>query len=164
MAADSLGELKLNDDTKLALGPGSRMVLDKFVYDPAPSAGTVSVNLLTGAFRFMTGLSRKGNYELRTPSASITVRGTVFDVYVDATGGTWLLLLEGSVRACNAANQCADVSNPCGVVHITPTGSLDGPQGWPGQTRAISFATAFPFVVTPPASTQRRCSRARRWS
>jgi opacity protein-like surface antigen len=151
VAADSLGELKLNDDTKLALGPGSRMVLDKFVYDPAPSAGTVSVNLLSGAFRFITGLSRKGNYQLRTPSASITVRGTVFDVYVDPAGGTWLLLLEGSVRVCNAANQCADVSNPCGVVHITATGSLDGPQGWPGATRPISFATAFPFVVTPPS-------------
>ena len=151
VAADALGELKLNDDTKLALGPGSRMVLDKFVYDPAPSAGTVSVNLLSGAFRFITGLSRKGNYQLRTPSASITVRGTVFDVYVDAAGGTWLLLLEGSVRVCNAANQCADVSNPCGVVHITATGSLDGPQGWPGATRPISFATAFPFVVTPPS-------------
>jgi len=151
VAADALGELKLNDDTKLALGPGSRMVLDKFVYDPAPSAGTVSVNLLSGAFRFITGLSRKGNYELRTPSASITVRGTIFDVYVDAAGGTWLLLLEGSVRACNAANRCADVSNPCGVVHITPSGSLDGPQGWPGAARPISFATAFPFVVTPPS-------------
>ena len=151
VAADSLGELKLNDDTKLALGPGSRMVLDKFVYDPAPSTGTVSVNLLTGAFRFITGLSRKGNYELRTPSASITVRGTVFDVYVDGAGGTWLLLLEGSVRVCNAANQCADVDNPCGVVHITATGALDGPLGWPAQTRPINFATAFPFVVTPPS-------------
>ena len=43
VAADSLGELKLNDDTKLALGPGARMVLDKFIYDPVPSAGTVSV-------------------------------------------------------------------------------------------------------------------------
>ena len=151
VAADSLGELKLNDDTKLALGPGSRMVLDKFVYDPAPSTGTVSVNLLTGAFRFITGLSRKGNYQLRTPSASITVRGTVFDIYVDGAGGTWLLLLEGSVRVCNAANQCADVDNPCGVVHITPTGTLDGPLGWPAQTRPINFATAFPFVVTPPS-------------
>jgi opacity protein-like surface antigen len=151
VAADSLGELKLNDDTKLALGPGSRMVLDKFVYDPAPSTGTVSVNLLTGAFRFITGLSGKGNYELRTPSASITVRGTIFDIYVDGAGGTWLLLLEGSVRVCNAANQCADVDNPCGVVHIAPAGTLDGPLGWPAQTRPINFATAFPFVVTPPS-------------
>jgi opacity protein-like surface antigen len=151
VSSDSLGELKLNDDTKLALGPGARLVLDRFVYDPAPSTGTVSVNLLTGAFRFITGLSRKGNYQLRSPSASITVRGTIFDVYVDGAGGTWLLLLEGSVRICNAANQCADVSNPCGVVHITPTGTLDGPIGWPAEARPINFATAFPFVVTPPS-------------
>jgi len=149
VASDALGELKLRDDSKLALGPGSRLVLDKFVYNPAPSTGTVGVNLVKGAFRFITGLSAKGNYQLRTPSASIAVRGTVFDVYVDATGGTWLLLLEGSVRVCNTGNQCTDVVNPCGVVHVTPAGTLDGPQGWPATARPINFATAFPFVVTP---------------
>src|SRR5262245_3337539 len=46
VASDALGELKLRDDTKLALGPGSRLVLDKFVYNAAPSAGAVSVNLV----------------------------------------------------------------------------------------------------------------------
>jgi len=151
VADDALGELKLRDDSKLALGPGARLVLDKFVYDPKPSTGAVSVNLLKGAFRFVTGLSRKQNYQLRTPSASITVRGTVFDVYVDPNGGTWLLLLEGSVRVCNTGGQCADVSNPCGVVHISATGALDGPQGWPAEARQINFDTAFPFVVTPPS-------------
>ena len=64
---------------------------------------------------------------------------------------SWLLLLEGSVRVCNAGGQCADVSNPCGVVHISATGVLDGPQGWPGQTRSINFDTAFPFIGTPPS-------------
>ncbi len=151
VAPDALGELKLRDDTKLALGPGSRIVLDKLVYDPNSSVGAVSVNLAKGAFRFITGLARKGDYQLRTPSASITVRGTIFDVYVDAAGGTWLLLLEGSVRVCNTANQCTDVSNPCGVVHVSATGSLDGPLGWPAQARPIDFAAAFPFVVTPPS-------------
>ncbi|MGZ5889353.1 MAG: FecR family protein, partial [Hyphomicrobium sp.] len=57
VASDALGELKLRDDTKLALGPGSRLVLDKFVYNPAPSTGAVGVNLVKGAFRFITGLS-----------------------------------------------------------------------------------------------------------
>ena len=151
VASDALGELKLRDDTKLALGPGSRLVLDKFVYNPAPSTGAVGVNLVKGAFRFITGLSSKGNYELRTPSAVISVRGTVFDVYVDQAGGTWLLLLEGSVRVCNRSNQCTDVVNPCGVVHVTSAGTLDDPLGWPAQTRPISFTTAFPFVVTPPS-------------
>ncbi len=31
---DGSSELKLDDDTKLALGPGSHLTLDKFVYDP----------------------------------------------------------------------------------------------------------------------------------
>lgn len=150
VAPDALGELQLNDDTKLALGPGSRLVLNKFVYDPGSATGDVGLELAKGAFRFITGLTRKRDYHLRTPSASIAVRGTIFDVYVDAQGGTWLLLLEGSVRICNTAGQCSDVINPCGVVHITPAGTLDGPQGWPAEPRAISFATAFPFVVTPP--------------
>lgn len=151
VASDSLGELKLRDDTKLALGPGSRLVLDKFVYDPGSSTGDVGVELVKGAFRFITGLARKRDYQLRTPSAVIAVRGTIFDVYVDAQGGTWLLLLEGSVRVCNTAGQCADAANPCGVIHITPTGTLAGPQGWPAEARQINFATAFPFVVTPPS-------------
>lgn len=151
VASNALGELKLRDDTKLALGPGARLVLDKFVYDPDSTAGTVGADLLRGAFRFITGVTRHQGYELRTPSASITVRGTVFDVYVDADGGTWLLLLEGSVRICNTSGQCADITNPCGVVHITGTGSIEGPAGWPAQTRPINFSTAFPFVVTPPS-------------
>lgn len=151
VADNALGELKLRDDSKIALGPGARLVLDKFVYDPTASTGTVSVNLVKGAFRFITGLSRKQNYQLRTPSAAITVRGTVFDVYIDPNGGTWLLLLEGSVQVCSTDGQCADVSNPCGVVHISATGALDGPQGWPAQTREINFDTAFPFVGTPPS-------------
>lgn len=150
VAPNALGELKLRDDTKLALGPGSRLVLDRFVYDPGASAGDVGVSLVKGAFRFITGLTRKRGYQLRTPSASITVRGTIFDVYVDADGGTWLLLLEGSVNICNTAGQCADIANPCGVVHITPAGNLAGPRGWPDEARPISFAIAFPFVVTPP--------------
>ena len=32
--ANGLGEIKLNDDTRLALGPGARITLDLFVYDP----------------------------------------------------------------------------------------------------------------------------------
>src|SRR5690606_1025678 len=115
------------------------------------STGTISANLLRGAFRFITGLARKGDYRLRTPSASITVRGTIFDIYVDTDGGTWLLLREGSVNICDTAGHCADVVDPCGVVHITPGGDVAGPEGWPAQQRRINFDTAFPFVGTPPS-------------
>src|ERR1700737_4359795 len=41
VSADGKGEFRLNDDTKLALGPGSRLVLDKFVYDSDKKAGSL---------------------------------------------------------------------------------------------------------------------------
>lgn len=153
-AADGLGELVLKDNSKLAVGPGARVVLDKFVYDPAKSTGTVGIDLLKGAFRFVTGIADKTGYVLRTPVASITVRGTVFDVYVDgATGATLLLLHEGSVSVCNKANQCSELSNPCGVVAVPSSGTPSSIPGWDRvpADRRVDFATAFPFVVNPPS-------------
>src|SRR5688572_9705544 len=79
---DGKGEFRLNDDTKLALGPGSRMVLDKFVYDSDKKAGSIVLDLTKGAFRFITGVASKPTYLIRTPNASITVRGTIFDTYI----------------------------------------------------------------------------------
>ena len=52
VARDGRGEIKFVDETKLALGPGARLVLDKFVYDPDQTSGTIALNLLKGAFRF----------------------------------------------------------------------------------------------------------------
>ena len=150
---DALGELKLNDDTKLALGPGARMTLDKFVYDPNQSGGTVAVNLLKGAFRFITGLSRKNSYSIKTPTAAITVRGTVFDIYVEDNGATWLLLHEGSLEVCNAQKVCRTLQKSCRLINISTGGNVGSPQTWGEvrEPRAFDFATAFPFVVTAPS-------------
>ena len=76
VGTDGSSEFKLDDDTKLALGPGSHLRLDKFVYDPAKSNGSIVLNLVKGAFRFMTGVAEKPTYLIKTPAAAITVRGT----------------------------------------------------------------------------------------
>src|SRR3974390_978942 len=46
-------EVELLDQTKLAIGPEARVVLDKFVYDPG-SRSSIAVSLSKGAFRFIT--------------------------------------------------------------------------------------------------------------
>lgn len=152
VAADSLGELRLNDETKLALGPGAKLKLDTFVYDPDKSSGAVTVDLTKGAFRFITGLAKKPSYLIRSPTASITVRGTIFDVYVAADGTMWVLLHEGSIEVCNAQRQCRVLSDPCGMVRVGGGGQLSEAATWNNQpeVREIDFATAFPFVVSPP--------------
>ena len=152
VAAESLGELRLIDQTKVALGPGSKLKLDKFVYDPDKASGTIAVDLVKGAFRFITGAAKKSSYVIRSPNAAITVRGTVFDVYVDANGTMWVLLHEGSIEVCNSAGQCKTVSNTCGMVRVGPGGVLSEAATWNRQpdVSEIAFDVAFPFVVNPP--------------
>jgi hypothetical protein len=153
--ADSLGELKLDDNTKLALGPGARLRLDRFVYDPAKSQGDVAVSLVKGAFRFVTGNAPKKDYKIRTPNAAISVRGTVFDVFIDGSGAEYLLLHQGSIEVCQGdgsdRSTCQVLQNVCNVIRVSPQGGVGPPQGW-GQRaeQQITFAVAFPFVINPP--------------
>ena len=151
---DASSELELDDDTKLALGPGSRLTLDKFVYDPAKSKGSIVLDLVKGTFRFMTGVAEKPTYVINTPSAAITVRGTIFDVYVeDEDGMSWLLLHEGAVQVCNQRNQCRDHNEPGKLIRITEDGDVGAPVRWaalPGKDK-VKFDDAFPFVVKAPA-------------
>jgi hypothetical protein len=152
-APDSIAELMLRDQTKLAIGPGARLTLDRFVYDPNKTSGAIILNLLKGGFRFITGVAAKPFYSIRTPVAAITVRGTIFDVYVEEQGPVWLLLHEGSIRVCNTRGDCRTLDDPCRLLRIGADGALQDPGTWNGlpQTREVNFTTAFPFVVTPPS-------------
>jgi hypothetical protein len=149
---DSIGELMLRDQTKLAIGPGARLTLDRFVYDPNKTSGAIVLNLIKGSFRFITGVAAKPFYVIRTPVAAITVRGTIFDVYIEEAGAIWLLLHEGSIRACNTRGQCQALDDPCRVLRIGPGGDLQDPGTWNAlpATREVNFSAAFPFVVNPP--------------
>jgi len=152
VSADGSGEFKLLDNTKLALGPGARLMLDKFVYDPAKTGNSIALRFMKGAFRFVTGLAEKPAYVIHVPSASITVRGTIFDVFVEDNGTSWLLLHEGGVRVCNAIGTCRDHSEVGKLIRVSDGGELTKPTRWtslPGVEK-ISFDSAFPFVVTPP--------------
>jgi hypothetical protein len=147
---NSRSELELNDRTKLALGPGARLLLDKFVYDPDLSGGAIVVNLLKGTFRFMTGIAAKPAYVIRTPAASITVRGTIFDVFVINPDETWLLLSEGAVEACTKSGKCLLHDEPGKIIRITRD-NIDTPAKWANlRKRDHDFEDAFPFIVKPP--------------
>jgi hypothetical protein len=79
---DSATEFVFLDETKLAMGPNSRMVLDLFVFDPASDTGSFIMSATAGVFRFVTGKIPKRSYEIRTPNAVIGIRGTVLSFIV----------------------------------------------------------------------------------
>jgi hypothetical protein len=150
---DAQGEFRLDDETKLALGPGSRLVLDKFVYDSDKKAGSIIMNMAKGAFRFITGVAAKPTYVINTPNASITVRGTVFDTYILPDKSVWVLLHEGALEATGKQNVCRVLDRPGQMMHIGADGTVTGPFDWAKlpDNRAIAFDTAFPFVINTPA-------------
>ena len=78
-ARDSAAGLLFDDDSRLALGPRSEIVLDGFVYEPQSGMATGTLNLVRGLLRFV---ARPGAVALtvKTPVATIGIRGTAFDV------------------------------------------------------------------------------------
>ena len=149
---NSIAEIMLRDQTKLAVGPGARLTLDRFVYNPDRPNGAIVLNLIKGGFRFITGVAAKPFYSIRTPVASITVRGTIFDIYVEEGGPVWLLLHEGAIRACNSRGECRSLDDPCRLLRIGAGGELQDPGTWNAlpASREVNFERAFPFVVSPP--------------
>jgi hypothetical protein len=154
IAVDNEGrsELELRDKTKLALGPGAKLLLDKFVYDPELSGGAIVMNLVRGSFRFVTGVAAKPAYVIHVPTASITVRGTIFDVYVKPDNSAWLLLIEGAVEVCTSNGKCIVHDEPGKLIRILPD-AVGVPVKWaglPGKEDAV-FDAAFPFVSHAPS-------------
>lgn len=83
------------DGTNFSLGAGARMVLNDLVYGGgAPPSMTMSV--LQGSFVFLTGQVSKegGAMEVRTPVATIGIRGTTVagNLDVDGSNGQFTLL------------------------------------------------------------------------
>jgi hypothetical protein len=75
--------LQFVDRTQLSVGPMSTVRLDKFVYNPDRGTGTVVVNATRGAYRFVTGVQDPRSYEIKTPYATLGVRGTVLEVVIN---------------------------------------------------------------------------------
>jgi ferric-dicitrate binding protein FerR (iron transport regulator) len=82
-AENSAALLVFQDKTELSIGADSEIVLDRFVFDPDPNKSAVAVSILSGVARFSTGVLPKSAYTIRTPSTTMSVRGTTFTVTVE---------------------------------------------------------------------------------
>jgi hypothetical protein len=71
----SVADLKFIDETTMSIGPISEIRLDKFVYDPSGSAGSVVIEATKGAFRFVTGKQDTKVYQIKTPYGTLGIRG-----------------------------------------------------------------------------------------
>jgi hypothetical protein len=109
-------QIQFLDQTKLVVGPNSSLLIDQFVF-AGTKANKVSISAVKGAFRFITGVSSKQAYSIKTPTATIGVRGTQFDVSV-LNGVTSFALYEGGARVCDNRGRCLDLRGNCEVAVI----------------------------------------------
>jgi hypothetical protein len=75
-----------NDDTLLSLGPGSVLVVDKFLFAPRQRKFSIVLRMIKGTAVYLSGLISRLAPEsayFETPTASIGIRGTKFVVKVE---------------------------------------------------------------------------------
>jgi len=85
------------DNTKVKITENSKLVIDDFVYDPKNSdAGKLGMKVALGTVRYTSGQIAKNNAQnvnLKTPTATVSVRGTDFAMTVDEVGRSIVVLL-----------------------------------------------------------------------
>jgi hypothetical protein len=79
---NTYAQVKFIDNSQVTLRPGTTFKIEKFAYDAdKPDADKASFDLVKGGLRSVTGALGKRNkekFELKTPSATIGIRGTTF--------------------------------------------------------------------------------------
>ncbi len=83
--ADGTLGVTLKDDTRLALGPGSEVRLERFAYAPGSASLGMVLRFVRGVTAYVSGRLAKlapDSIRLETPSAIVGVRGTTLAIRV----------------------------------------------------------------------------------
>ncbi|MBU0483264.1 MAG: cadherin-like domain-containing protein [Proteobacteria bacterium] len=127
-------EVKFDDGTILSQGANSRMTVDDYVFDSAGSSpSSLLFQMGQGAFRVITGKiadQNPENFNVKTPLATIGIRGTDFSIETGVKGDLVLvgeisenhiLVVEdqfGSVRFINYSGMEVIVEETAGIQEI----------------------------------------------
>jgi len=93
------------DETRVDITQHSKLIIDEFVYDPNTKKGSLSLKSALGTVRYASGQIAKTSptsVQIKTPTATIGVRGTDFSMTVDELGGSTIILLP----SCDTNGNC----------------------------------------------------------
>ena len=106
-AVTAKGKMRIDfvDDTRVDITEHSRLLIDDFVFDPGSGNASLGLTAALGTVRYASGQIAKNyqqNVKIRTPSATIGVRGTDFIMVVDEIGSSMITLLP----SCDTEGYC----------------------------------------------------------
>ena len=93
------------DETRVDITQHSKLIIDEFVYDPNSKTGKLSLKATLGTVRYASGQIAKNsaqNISIKTPTATVSVRGTDFAMTIDEIGSSTIILLP----SCNGDGNC----------------------------------------------------------
>lgn len=146
-----VSDITFKDDTKVKVNENSRLLIDDFVFDPKKSdAGKLAMKVGAGTVRYASGQIAKNNPQqvnIKTPTATIAVRGTDFNMTVDEVGQS-LVILVPSCKDESEVKKYELEENRCkvGKIEVTTlagTVSLD-------KAFEATFVTSASMAPTPP--------------
>lgn len=114
-------DIKFVDDTKVSVTEYSKLIIDEFVYNPEKKTGKLSLKAALGTIRYSSGKIAKNsrkNVKIKSPTASVSVRGTDFTMNVQEDGASSFILLPSTDEAGNSYVGSIDVSTLGGTVTL----------------------------------------------
>jgi hypothetical protein len=121
------GQVLFLDQTSLTITKNSLIVLDKYVYDPDSDTGEIGVSVLKGAMRIVGGrITKKKAALIRTPSATIGIRGGIGNVSVRPDGSTIYMHVAGISSTIEGDGEdVLTITREGGVAVIQETGEVE---------------------------------------
>ena len=115
-------DIKFVDDTKVSVTEYSKLIIDEFVYNPEKKTGKLSLKAALGTIRYSSGKIAKNsrqNVKIKSPTASVSVRGTDFTMNVQEDGASSFILLPSTDEAGKSYVGSIDVSTLGGTVTLS---------------------------------------------
>jgi hypothetical protein len=134
-------QVLLLDGSTFTVGPGSSLVIDKFVYNPASGKGALVASFSKGALRFVGGKLSKNDpgVKVNTPAGALTVRGGIFTAKINGPNnalitfdfGTSLSILrKGKLYVTRFAGDVISINGPgAAVIRSQTMADVNATQG-----------------------------------
>lgn len=154
--------LDFEDNTQVKMTEHSKLLIDEFVYDPNKGTGKLGLKVALGTARYASGQIAKNNPQtvsVKTPTATIAVRGTDFSMTVDELGRSLVILLP-SCDDKGCVTGAITVSNESGTVLLeiayqaTLVSSLQTPPTEPKVINVDQTNINNLLIVAPPIKTE----------
>ncbi len=92
-----LVQVLLVDGSTFTVGPGSDLVIDKFVYNPKKGTGEITTTFSKGVMRYVGGKISKNEdaVKMKTPAGTLAIRGGMYQTQMTAGGKGIISFLYG---------------------------------------------------------------------